>query len=140
MLAFRMRSVSEKIAEAAYIRAVDETSIRVEPSGDVPIQGVELDPARAPFSKNLIRGTRLMRSVAELGFAGNGLRVHLPVLVDLDMSIKTTNAVEAHLAARRGASTERAGLQFAVGINEPDAAALSDLAVQTKDTEERIMA
>src|SRR5713226_4420839 len=54
----------------------------MEPRRNIQEHRVELQVSGTPLKEDLIGGPGLMGTIAEFGFAGHGLRIHLPVLVD----------------------------------------------------------
>src|SRR5215831_13906487 len=103
VLALRKESPSGKIAEAPVVRSVDEPCLCEESWRNVLVHGVEFQVARTALGKDLVCRTGQMSSVTEFGFAGHGLRVHLPVLAELHLRIKSAHAVETRVAEVAGA-------------------------------------
>src|SRR5258708_20319149 len=139
MFACRAENVIKEIAEAAEISTVVESSIRVEAGRDVPVHGIELYLAGASFRENLVGRPGLMRAVTELGLAGDGLGIHLPVLIDLDLRIDPANAIKTHRTTRRRAEAIRDGVQFAVGVDHSDAVVLSQLTIDAQNSEVSVL-
>src|SRR5258708_282191 len=133
VLAVDMNGVTDKIAELAEISAVDKSGISIKPRRNVLVDGIEFKFPRASLGKNLVGRTGLVGSVEELGFAGDGLGIHLPVLVDLDLGVNAPHAVGSDGTFRQRAKTVGRGVQLAVSVNESHAGAFADLAVEAKD-------
>src|SRR5205809_2308588 len=73
-----------------------------------------------------------MRAVIQFGLAGYCLGVHLPVLVDPDLSIEPAYAVKAHLAGRSGTEGGWTGAQLPVGVDEPHAVIFANLPIDAE--------
>src|SRR5215510_15332964 len=96
-----MALVTDKIAEAPEVRPVHEPDISVEPGSNVQIETVEFQVAGTSLQIDLVSRPGFMAAIIEFGFAGHRLRVHLPVLIDLDVGIESGHTIEPH-HARRG--------------------------------------
>ena len=70
-----------------------------------------------------------MRAVVEFGFAGYGLGIHLPVLVEFELGINAAYAIEANFAAHVSAERIWKSVQLAVRIDKPNAVVLAQLAI-----------
>src|SRR5260370_5046409 len=81
-----------------------------------------------------------MGAIIDLGFTGHGLRVHLPVLVDLDLGVNSPDAVESHHATGSRAESVWRCMQFAVGEDESDAVVFPNLPVDAQHPEEGVLA
>src|SRR5215471_12883572 len=132
VLAFDVTRIGGEIAEASIVSAVHKTQVGVKSGTDVLIHGVEFQFARGALHVELVGGTGLMSAVVELGFAGDGLSVHLPVLVDFDLSVKSADAIESHNARSNGAKAVGRGVQFAVSEDESYAVIFSHFAVEAQ--------
>src|SRR5579859_8132540 len=116
-----MKRALNKIAELPDIRAVHKARLRVEAGRDVAVHGVEFQVARTALREHLVGRPGEARAVRELGFAGDRLRLHLPVLPKAELRVEPANAVESNRASRRGAEAVGRGVQLAVGIDQADA-------------------
>src|SRR5215475_10142470 len=95
MLAFRVKSPAAKVAETAVIRSVHESGLSGKSRRNILVHRIEFQPTGTALSKYLVGRTGLMCAVAELGFAGHCLGIHLPVLAESHLPVDSPYSVES---------------------------------------------
>src|SRR2546423_13329779 len=73
-----------------------------------------------------------MRAVIQFGSAGYCLGVHLPVLVDPDLSVESAYTVKAPLTGRSRTKAGWTGVQLPVGVDEPHAIVFANLPIDAE--------
>ena len=138
MLAFRVKSPADEVAEPPDVSAVDEACFRIEALRNVLVHGVEFQVARTALGVDVVGRARQVRAVAELGFAGDRLAFNRQFwLILICVSTPPTR-----LNPTRSAKTCKGvgvGVQLAIGIDHADAVVLPQFAIHAQDAEVSVL-